>query len=128
LFEEWLARHLPAKKDKVLHRLRALRRGKLNNSEFGLRMTGEGIIADQFSRRFDVACRKAGWSGHDPELSVAYLRRPGGSQMELSLPTTGPRKFDRVQLTPCSLPRTPWTDVRERKRDNVGSFPCHARL
>jgi DNA repair photolyase len=86
LFEEWLARHLPEKKDKVLHRIRALRRGKLNNSEFGLRMTGEGIFAQQISRLFDVACRKAGWSGREPELSTAYFRRPGGAQLELSLP------------------------------------------
>jgi DNA repair photolyase len=86
LFEEWLTRHLPEKKDKVLHRIRALRRGKLNNSEFGLRMTGEGIFAEQISRLFDVACRKAGWSGREPELSTAYFRRPGGAQLELSLP------------------------------------------
>jgi DNA repair photolyase len=85
LFEEWLARHLPGKKDSVLHRLRALRGGKLNNSEFGLRMTGKGIFADQISRLFDVACRKAGWSGHAPELSTAFFRRPGGSQLELRL-------------------------------------------
>ncbi len=89
LFEEWLTRHLPEKKDKVLHRLRALRRGKLNNSEFGLRMRGEGIFADQISRLFDVACRKHGCSGEGPELSTASFRRPGGAQMELSLPRTG---------------------------------------
>jgi DNA repair photolyase len=89
LFEEWLTRHLPAKKDKVLHRLRALRRGKLNDSEFSVRMTGEGIFADQISRLFDVACRKAGWSGHAPELSTAYFRRPEGAQLELKLHGTG---------------------------------------
>jgi hypothetical protein len=85
LFEEWLTRHLPDKKDKILHRIRVLRRGKLSNSEFGLRMRGEGIFAEQIARLFDVACRKAGWSGQEPELSVVYFRRPGGSQMELSL-------------------------------------------
>jgi DNA repair photolyase len=86
LFEEWLTRHVPGKKDKVLHRIRALRRGKLSNSEFGLRMKGEGIFADQIARLFDVACRKAGWSGREPELSTACFRRPGGAQLELSLP------------------------------------------
>ena len=85
LFEEWLTQHLPEKKDKVLHRLRAMRRGKLNNSEFGLRMSGEGIFADQIARLFDVACRKAGWSGQELELSTAFFRRPGGAQLELGL-------------------------------------------
>jgi DNA repair photolyase len=90
LFEEWLTRHLPEKKDKVLHRLRALRRGKLNNSDFGLRMRGEGIFADQISRLFDVACRKSGCPGEGPELSTASFRRPGGAQLELSLPDVPP--------------------------------------
>ena len=85
LFEEWLTRHVPEKKDKVLNRLRALRRGKLNNSEFGLRMTGEGIFAEQISRMFQVACRRAGGLDREPELSTAFFRRPGGAQLELSL-------------------------------------------
>ncbi len=85
LFEEWLGRSLPDKKDKILHRLRAMRRGKLNNSEFGLRMTGEGIFADQISDLFHVACRRAGWSGEGPELSTAAFRRPSDLQLELGL-------------------------------------------
>ena len=87
LFEEWLTRHVPEKKEKVLHRIRALRGGKLNNSEFGVRMRGEGIFAEQVARLFDVACRKTGWSGHGPELSTACFRRPAGAQLELSLPS-----------------------------------------
>ena len=85
LFEEWLTRHVPEKKDKVLNRIRALRGGKLNNSEFGLRMRGEGIFAEQISRLFQVACRKAGGLDREPELSTAFFRRPGGAQLELSL-------------------------------------------
>jgi DNA repair photolyase len=91
LFEEWLARHLPEKKDKVLNRIRALRRGKLNNSEFGLRMRGEGIFAEQISRLFHVACRRVGGLEREPELSTAFLRRPVGAQLELGLPETGGR-------------------------------------
>jgi len=89
LFEEWLTRHLPEKKDKVLNRIRSLRRGKLNNSEFGLRMRGEGIFAEQISRMFHVACRRAGGLDHEPELSTAAFRRPGGTQLELGLAVKG---------------------------------------
>ena len=95
LFEEWLTRHLPEKKDKILHRLRAMRRGKLNNSEFGLRMTGEGIFADQIAAMFHVACRRTGWSGREPELSTASFRRPGGAQLELGLAATRRRTAAR---------------------------------
>jgi DNA repair photolyase len=106
LFEEWLTRHLPAKKDKILHRIRALRGGKLNNSEFGLRMRGEGIFAEQISRLFDVACRKTGWSGQDPELSTAHFRRPGGSQMELCLSgAAGQPAANRDCASPVKRPR-----------------------
>ena len=85
LFEEWLTRHVPEKKDKVLNRIRAIRGGKLNNSEFGLRMRGEGIFAEQIARMFQVACRKAGGLDREPELSMAFFRRPGGAQLELAL-------------------------------------------
>ena len=85
LFTQWLAHHLPDKKDKVLGRIRALRGGKLNQSEFGLRMRGEGIFADQIDALFDVACRKAGLAGSSPALSVAAFRRPAGPQLALEL-------------------------------------------
>jgi DNA repair photolyase len=88
LFEEWLDLNLPRQKNKILHRLRAMRRGKLNNAQFGLRLKGEGIYADQIAALFHVACRRAGWSGQAPELSAAFFRRPGGAQLELGLAAT----------------------------------------
>jgi DNA repair photolyase len=89
LFEEWLTRHLPEKKDKVLSRIRSIRGGKLNDSRFGKRMRGEGIFAEQISQMFHVACRRAGGLDHEPELSTAYFRRPGGAQLELGLAEKG---------------------------------------
>jgi DNA repair photolyase len=83
LFEQWLARHLPEKKDKVLNRIRALREGKLNDPRFGSRMRGEGIFADQIEALFDVACRKAGIAGKSPNLSTAAFRPPAGKQLSL---------------------------------------------
>src|SRR5258706_106013 len=83
LFEQWLTRHLPEKKDKVLNRIRALREGKLNDSQFGSRMRGQGIFADQIEALFDVACRKAGIHGKSPRLSTAAFRPPTGKQLSL---------------------------------------------
>jgi len=82
LFEEWLGRHFPDRKEKVLNQIRALRGGKLNNAQFGSRMKGEGIFAEQISRMFHVACRKAGIDGNHPELSTESFRRLGGIQVE----------------------------------------------
>ena len=83
LFEQWLSEHFPDKKEKVLNRIKALRGGKLNDPNFGSRMRGEGIFADQIEKLFEVACRKARILGNSPELSVDSFRRPAPPQLEL---------------------------------------------
>ncbi len=83
VFLEWLERHFPDRKDKVLGRIRAIRGGKLNDPRFGSRMRGEGIFADQISRIFHVACRRVGLPEDGPVLSTADFRRPEGSQLGL---------------------------------------------
>jgi DNA repair photolyase len=76
LFEDWLARHFPDRKEKVLSRVRALRGGRLNDPNFGTRMRGEGIYADQIEALFDTARRRAGLAGRSPDLSAAAFRVP----------------------------------------------------
>ncbi len=86
LFEEWLARHYPDRKDKVLNRVRALRGGRINDPNFGTRMRGEGIFADQIEVLFEAACRRAGVAGRRPELSASAFRVPvsaGGSRQSM---------------------------------------------
>lgn len=83
LFEEWLERCVPERKEKVLNRLRAIRGGKLNSAEFGDRMRGQGLFAEQIRQLFLVSAKKAGLNQRDPELSTAAFRRPGGRQLEL---------------------------------------------
>ena len=85
LFEQWLQTHFPDRKEKILNRLRAMRGGKLYDSEFGKRMRGDGIFADQIDQMFDVARRRVGISNNGPELSVEHFRRPGGKQLEMML-------------------------------------------
>lgn len=85
LFEDWVGRHFPDRKDKVLNRIRELRGGRLNDASFGSRMVGQGIFAEQIHRMFDVARRKAGLTAKESGLSTAAFRRPSGPQMELSL-------------------------------------------
>jgi DNA repair photolyase len=83
LFEDWLARHYPARKDKVLNQLRSMRGGKLYKSDFGTRMKGEGIFADQIEKLFEVARRKHNIGVERINLSIAGFRRPEGSQLSL---------------------------------------------
>jgi DNA repair photolyase len=84
LFEDWLARHFPDRKEKVLNRIRSMRGGKLNDARFGSRMRGEGIFADQISQLFELSCRRAGLEGRRfPRLSTAAFLGPGEMQPSL---------------------------------------------
>lgn len=83
MFEHWLGEHFPDRKEKVLHRIRELRGGQLNDPRFGTRMTGEGIWAEQFRRVFDVNCRKLGYNQTRSPLNRERFRRPGASQLLL---------------------------------------------
>ncbi len=80
LFEQWLERHVPDKKDKILGRVREIRGGKLNDARFGTRMRGEGLLAETIHDLFTLGCKKAGYLGRGPELSTANFRNPAGSQ------------------------------------------------
>jgi DNA repair photolyase len=77
LFIDWLTRHFPDRKEKVLGGIRSLRHGKLSDSRFGSRMRGEGARADIIKRMFRVACKKAGIPQSSTELSTAAFRRSG---------------------------------------------------
>ncbi|MCP4646070.1 MAG: PA0069 family radical SAM protein [bacterium] len=83
LFEDWLERHMPDRKSKILNRIRAMRGGKLNDSRFGSRMSGEGLFAEQIANLFVVAARKYGIDQPDAPLSAESFRRPGGRQLSL---------------------------------------------
>jgi DNA repair photolyase len=83
LFVKWLETHFPDRKDKVLNQLRTMRDGKLYDAQWGSRMKGEGIFAEQIHRIFEVARRKAGIKNDQPPLSTTALRRPGGIQLAL---------------------------------------------
>ncbi|HKY61617.1 MAG TPA: PA0069 family radical SAM protein, partial [Gemmatimonadota bacterium] len=76
VFEDWLGRHFPDRKAKVLNRLLNLRDGRLNDPRFGSRMRGEGPFAEQISQVFAVSCRRYGLNRSPVELSTAAFRRP----------------------------------------------------
>ncbi len=58
LFREWLQTHEPLKAAHVISRVHELRGGRDNDPRFGTRQRGEGVFADLFKKRFEVASRK----------------------------------------------------------------------
>jgi DNA repair photolyase len=76
LFEQWLEQHFPDRKNKILNRIREIRGGKLNDSNFYTRMSGEGPFAEHLSQMFDLGKRRAGITEKLPPLSRDLFRRP----------------------------------------------------
>jgi DNA repair photolyase len=83
IFLQWLDDHAPAKKARVLARVRAIRGGRLNVSEWGVRHRGEGVFAEQIRDLFAIAARRAGLNRERTGLSTEHFRRPGGEQLSL---------------------------------------------
>jgi DNA repair photolyase len=82
LFTTWLEQHFPDRKEKVLGRIREVRDGKLNDSDFRTRMRGDGPIADMVKQMFDLARAKAKFPPRRP-LSAAAFRRPEETPLRL---------------------------------------------
>ena len=74
LFEEWLETHFPDRKEKVIHRIREIRGGKLYDSRYGSRLRGEGKYADHMNALFDVSVEKFGLNRQRKPLSTAAWR------------------------------------------------------
>ena len=77
LFADWLERHYPQRKERVLGRVRDMREGRLNDPRFKHRMRGEGAAADLVRDTFHLYRRRAGLNEEVPELSTDAFRRPG---------------------------------------------------
>ena len=83
LFEEWLERYYPLKKEKVLSHVRDMRGGKLNDKEFGSRMRGQGRYAEGVWTLMKMSAKRLGLSTSGPELSTRDFRRADGAQLDL---------------------------------------------
>lgn len=82
LFDAWLARHFPDRRQKVLARVREVGGGRLYDSRYGHRQRGHGPYAELVANVFRMATKKCGIGGR-PSLSTAAFR----------VPTATPRLF-----------------------------------
>ena len=85
IFEEWLARNYPDKAERVLSLIRSTRGGKMNDSRFGSRMSGQGPYAEQIRRTFAVFRKRLGLEGPLPPLDYSQFKPPRPSSGQLRL-------------------------------------------
>lgn len=82
LFHDWLYKNFPDRADKVWHMIEASHGGKVNDSNFGRRMRGEGVISDLVAQQFKKYNQKYGIDNSRWELDCSLFKRPG-EQMKL---------------------------------------------
>jgi DNA repair photolyase len=85
VFEEWVERERPKQSDKILGRIRQTRGGKMNSSDFGTRMVGEGEIAEQIRTMFHLFRNKQGLDKRMEPLDCSQFRPPPNSTGQMQL-------------------------------------------
>lgn len=70
LFEQWLEVHFPDRSAKVMQQIRSLHQGKTGSSEFGVRGSGVGVLAENLRSQRKLAIRK-----YFPDQEPAVLDR-----------------------------------------------------
>lgn len=84
LFEGWLEEHFPGHEEKILGRVRSLRGGELYSADWGSRMRGTGVLAEQIRALFRLARERAGLNRALPTIRTDLFRRPAApGQLEL---------------------------------------------
>jgi DNA repair photolyase len=85
VFREWLRRERPEHLTRVEGRLREVRGGKLNDSEFGRRMTGTGELAEQIGNLFRLFRKRYGLDNELPPYDCTRFRTPQPKKGQLRL-------------------------------------------
>lgn len=83
LFVKWLEDHHPDRKQKVLNKIKSLKNGELNRSEFGERFRGEGPYADQINQLVAIHARRLGLNKERTPLNTSHFKRPETDQLSL---------------------------------------------
>lgn len=85
LFKQWLAAERPDRAERVMSLVRQIRQGRENDARFGLRMRGEGPVADMLIDRFRLARRRFGLDRKVAPLRTDLFKVPPGPGDQLSL-------------------------------------------
>lgn len=77
IFVEWLEKNVPEKSKRVLARVNMIRGGRLNDPNFGTRMTGTGAYADYMHNLVHTLSDKYGMRKGRTPLATHLFKRPG---------------------------------------------------
>ncbi|MFT6815665.1 MAG: DNA repair photolyase [Sphingobacteriales bacterium] len=83
IFSDWITKNYPDKAEKVLSQIKQMHGGKLNDSEFGKRMTGGGPVATSITNMFDVYRNKFFKKATNTALNQSVFRKIKDNQLNL---------------------------------------------
>ncbi|MFZ5729915.1 MAG: DNA repair photolyase [Phenylobacterium sp. RIFCSPHIGHO2_01_FULL_70_10] len=85
LFHEWLATDHPDRAGRVASLVRQIRGGRDYDARFGVRMKGQGPVAQMMAQRFRAARRRYGLDRQLPDLALDRFAPPprAGDQIDL---------------------------------------------
>jgi DNA repair photolyase len=83
IFETWLRQAYPDRADKVLNQIREAHGGSLEDHRYGVRMRGEGAIADSISGMFKLLRAKHFAGRQMPPYNLEAFRVPPEGQLSL---------------------------------------------
>ncbi len=85
VFEARVRAALPLRAEKILHRVRETRGGKLYDSRFGVRGRGTGKYADAIEAVFDATVKRLGFNETERHREPRTFQRPAKATAQLSL-------------------------------------------
>lgn len=77
LFHDWLYKNFPERADKVWHLVEQSHNGKVNDSRWGVRMRGEGSMAELVAQQYKKYGKLYGMNAEEWSLDTSQFRRPG---------------------------------------------------
>lgn len=83
IFVNWLKQEMPNRSKKILKRIGETHAGRLSDSRWMKRMTGEGEFARTVHQLFEVNRERYGLNREDIKLSTEHFRRVLDEQMEM---------------------------------------------
>ncbi|MEZ2335916.1 PA0069 family radical SAM protein [Mucilaginibacter sp. RCC_168] len=83
IFSDWIYKAFPDRAEKVLNMIKSCHDGKLNDSDFGRRMSGEGKIAQSIHQMFRMACNRFMAGREMPEYDYTLFVPKKGKQTSM---------------------------------------------
>lgn len=83
IFEDWLEKNYPDSRQKIISQIKQLHGGKVNDSEWGRRMKGDGKLAESIHQLIAQAKKKYLKDCIIPEYNYSAFKRPDNGQLRM---------------------------------------------